>query len=214
MRTLCAALVFFVLGGSLLAQEEPPRLTDPEVANPLHAPEFMGLYLWKQALWQYTANAQGKYSVERGDPWGGRIVGGLGFGRFGIEGRADVSGLQEQFSIEDPETFQTLEVYGAVHYVWLARSGFQIGPVVAAGSISHDDSVGGIKMNFWGGGVRLAGAGAEFHFAIGKHDYLPTGGWRCSISGHLPIYGRVYLVGDLVSGQDGYARVGVAFRAR
>jgi len=206
MKIFAIALITFLMGGSLLAQGEPSHPTD--------APTFLGLYGWKQAIWQYTADAEGEYTLERGDIWGGRLVGGLGFGRFGFEMRADVSGLKEQFSFEDPETFNTLEIYGAAHYVWLVKHGLQIGPAVVIGSISNEQSVGGIGLDIYGGGVRLGGHGAEFHIVVGVHDYLPLGGWRVSFSGHIPVYDRVYAVGDIVSGQDGYARVGVAVRIK
>jgi hypothetical protein len=206
MRTIVAAFIVFLMGGSLLAQGEPSQPTD--------APTFLGLYGWKQAIWQYTADAEGEYTVEKGDVWGGRLVGGLGFGRIGFEMRVDVSGLKEQFAFDDPETFNTLEVYGAVHYVWLSQHGLQIGPAAVVGSISDEQSVGGIGLDLYGGGVRIGGFGAEFHIAIGVHDYLPQGGWRFSLSGHIPVFDRLYAVGDIVSGQDGYARVGVAVRIK
>ncbi len=206
MRMVIITLISLLMGGSLLAQEEPSHTP----------PTFVGVYVWKQALWQYTADAEGEYTVERGDPWGGRFVAGTGFGRFGLEGRIDVSGLKEQFSLEDPETFQTLEVYGAVHYVWLVHAGMQVGPAVALGSISNEQSKGGINLDLYGGGIRVGGHGAEFHLFFGAHDYLPTGGWRISLSGHFPVIpsAKIYAVGDLVSGQDGYARVGIAVRIK
>lgn len=215
MKTLAAfVLATAFLGGSSLGQEEPSRIPDPVVENATDAPTFLGLYFWKQAIWQYTADAEGEFSVEKGDVWGGRLVGGMGFGRFGVEMRADVSGLKEQFSFEDPETFNTLEVFGAIHYVALTNEGMQIGPAVVLGSVIDEGNPGGIGLNVYGGGIRLGGHGAEFHILYAAHDYLPTGGWRFSFSGHIPIYGKVYAVGDLVAGKDGYARVGVAFRLK
>ena len=185
----------------------------PETTE-VEAPTFLGFYLWEQALFQYVDDGQGGYQVERGDRLGGRLVGGLGFGRLGVELRADVTGLKEQFNPQDPETYTTLEVYGAAHYVLLERDGLQLGPMVAAGSVSNEQSVGGIAFDFWGAGVRLAGYGAEFHVALGRHDYLPLGGWRLSLSGHIPIMERLYAVGDIVSGQDGFVRVGIAVRVK
>ncbi len=187
--------------------------TAPESAE-IKAPTFLGFYLWEQAIWQYVDDGQGNYRVERGDQLGGRLVGGIGLGRFGLELRVDVTGLKEQFNPQDPETYTTLEVYGAAHYVLLEQDGFQIGPIMAAGSVSNEQTVDGITFDFWGAGVRLAGHGAEFHVAIGRHDYLPIGGWRLSFSAHIPIMERLYAVGDMVSGQDGFARVGIAVRVK
>ena len=185
----------------------------PETTG-VEAPTFLGFYLWEQAIWQYIDDGQGAYRVERGDQLGGRLVGGVGFGRFGAELRVDVAGLKEQFNAEDPATYTTLEVYGAAHYVALEQGGLQLGPMVAGGSVSNEQSVGGITFDFWGAGVRVAGYGAEFHLAVGRHDYLPVGGWRLSLSAHIPIMDRLYAVGDIVSGQDGYVRVGVAVRVK
>ncbi len=185
----------------------------PETTE-VEAPTFLGFYLWEQALFQYVDDGQGGYQVERGDRLGGRLVGGLGFGRLGVELRADVTGLKEQFQAEDPSTYTTLEVYGAAHYVLLERDGVQLGPLVAGGSVANTQSAGGIALDVWGAGARLAGYGAEFHVVLARHDYLPLGGWRLSLSGHIPIMERLYAVADIVSGQDGYARVGVAVRVK
>ena len=185
----------------------------PETTE-VEAPTFLGFYLWEQALFQYVDDGQGGYQVERGDQFGGRLVGGVGFGRFGAELRVDVSGLKEQFNAEDPATYTTLEVYGAAHYVALEQGGLQLGPMVAGGSVSNEQSVGGITFDFWGAGVRLAGHGAEFHLAIGRHDYLPVGGWRLSLSAHIPIKDQLYAVGDIVSGADGFVRAGIAVRVK
>jgi len=178
------------------------------------APTFLGAYTWTQATWQYVEGDDGTYSVERGDFVGGRVVGGLGFGRFGAELRVDVAGLQGDFDSGTPETYATLETYAALHFVALSREGLQLGPFVAAGSVASKVSEGGIGLDFVGVGVRVAGHGAEFHAAIGKHDYLPLGGWRLSLSGHLPLTGPLYAVGDIVSGADGFARVGLAVKLK
>lgn len=193
---------------------EPARAAAPELEAATDAPQFVGVYFWKQALWQFTADEAGDYSIERGDPWGGRFVVGTGFGRLGLEGRVDVSGLKDQFAIDDPETFQTLEVYTAAHLVAAAHRGVQVGPVAFVGSVIDENSLKGIRLNVYGFGVRFGGYGSEVHATVGRHEYLPTGGWRFSLSGHFPIYGKIYAVGDLVSGQDGYARVGVAVRIK
>lgn len=194
--------------------QAPAPVAPVELEEPTDAPQFVGVYFWKQALWQFTADDAGDYSIERGDPWGGRLVAGTGFGRLGLEARADVSGLKDQFSFEDPETFQTLEVFAAAHYVAVANRGVQVGPAIFAGSVIDENSRKGIRLNLYGFGVRVGGFGSEIHLTVGRHEYLPTGGWRFSLSAHVPIYGRIYAVGDLVSGQDGYARVGVAVRIK
>lgn len=178
------------------------------------APTFLGFYLWEQAIFQYLPDGAGGFTVERGDQLGGRLVGGLGLGRLGFELRADVTGLKDEFDAQDPETYTTLEVYGGAHFVAMERHGVQIGPVAAAGSVANEQSAAGIGLDFWGGGVRLAGRGAEFHVTVGRHDYLALGGWRLSLSGHIPVVDRIYAVGDLVSGADGFVRVGIAVRVK
>lgn len=188
-------------------------LTASASAGEARAPTFLGAYFWKQALWQYTFDAEGSTSVERGDPWGGRLVGGLGLGRFGIEARVDVTGLKEQFSFEDPETYQTLEAFALLHYIALSLDGVQLGPGAAVGTIANEQS-DGISANFYGVGIRIASKGAEFHIVFAQHDYLPTGGWRFSASAHVPLYNRIYGLGDIVGGRDGYARIGVAVRLK
>jgi len=200
----------------------PPPTEDAVVVHPLPvasphaAPTFVGVYLWQQALWQYTVNAEGETSVERGTPPGGRLVGGIGFGRFGLEGRLDITGLKEQFSLEDPDTYGTIEVYTAAHYVLAAVEGLQIGPLAMAGSVANKQTPKGVSLSTYGFGVRVAGHGGELHLLYAMHDYLPLQGWRFSISLHAPLIpqANVYTVGDLVTGEDGYARVGVAVRLK
>ena len=192
-------LLVFLLCGSTFAQE---------------APSFLGVFTWQQTVFQYVDLGEGDYRVERGSVLGGRLVGGLGFGRFGLELRIDVSGLKGSFDQSDPDTYTTLESFGAAHYILMEKEGFQIGPALVAGSVASERSSGGIKLDVYGGGARFAGHGAEFHLLLARHDYLPLGGWRLSLSGHVPIKGPLYGVGDVVTGQDGYARVGLAVRLK
>lgn len=196
-----------LLGPSVQAQET-------RAADPLEAPTFLGVYTWQEVIWQYVDQGKAGYQVERGEYLGGRVVGGLGLGRLGAELRLDVAGLKEQFAASDPATYATLEAYGVLHFVALQRHGVQLGPFVAGGSVSSKASQGGIGLDLWGGGVRIAGYGAEIHALVARHDYLPLGGWRLSLSGHIPISGPLAAVGDIVSGQDGYARVGLAVRIK
>jgi len=179
------------------------------------APTFLGVYTWQQAVWQYVDRGKEGYVAERGDFMGGRVVGGFGFGRLGVELRADIAGLEGEQVAEASETITTFETYGALHYILIEKDGFQFGPFVAVGSVSGRDAYGGgIGFDVWGAGVRFAGHGAEFHALVARHDYLPLEGWRLSISGHVPIRDPLYGIGDLVSGQDGYARVGMAVRLK
>ncbi len=208
MRTLPGLALLF-LAASVAAQEVKPAPAE----DPAHAPTFLGVYAWKQALWQYVPDAEGTYRSSRGDPWGGRVVGGLGLGRWGVDLRLDVSGLKDEFSLEDPETFQTFETYGAAYYVAAVQEGFQIGPIGVVGTINTEVSQG-VEVNMYAAGVRLGGYGSEFHLLVGKHDYLIGEEWRFSLSGHIPIAGTVYAVGDLVSGKGGFARLGIAVRIK
>lgn len=180
----------------------------------LRASTFLGVYTWQQVIWQYVKTSDAGYRAERGDFLGGRLVGGLGLGRFGVEVRLDVAGLKQQFAADNPSTYTTLETYGAAHYVLTEREGLQLGPVAVGGSVANRQSDGGIGFDLWGGGLRVAGYGAEFHVVAARHDYLPLGGWRLSLSAHLPIVSKLYGVGDIVSGRDGYARVGLAVRLK
>ena len=200
MRKLLPFLLFTFLASNAFAQEA--------------APSFLGVYTWQQVIFQYVDVSEGNYRVEKGNVLGGRLVGGLGFGRFGVELRVDVSGLEGSFDQNDPDTYTTLETFGAVHYILMEKEGFQVGPALVAGSVASERSSGGIKLDVYGGGARLAGHGAEFHVLFARHDYLPLGGWRLSLSGHVPIRGPLYGVGDVVTGVDGYARIGLAVRLK
>lgn len=190
-------------GQSVLAQDAPY----------LDAPTFLGAYTWTQAIFQYVESPDGTVSLERGNFLGGRLVGGIGFGRVGAELRVDVAGLKGEFDVENPETYATLETFANIHFVAFTRAGMQVGPFIAAGSVASEESQG-IGLDLWGAGVRLAGHGAEFHAAFARHDYLVGGGWRVSLSAHVPLKGVLYGVGDIVSGRTGFARVGLAVRLK
>ena len=213
------ATLLLGLATAAIAQESPPQVslaTSAPIADDtsLDAPTFLGFYLWTQALWQYVDDRNGGFTLERGDIVGGRLVGGIGFGRFGVELRADVSGLKEQFKADDPATYTTLEAFAGAHFVAYANHGAQVGPIIAAGTVANKQSPNGIALSFYGGGARFAGYGAEVHALVGRHDYLPFGGWRMSLSAHIPVSGKMYAVGDIVTGRDGYARVGMAVKMK
>jgi len=217
-------LAIFAFGfATVVGAQEPPAWIPPMRAptsasiaddTSLDAPTFLGFYLWTQALWQYVDDGKDGFTLERGDIVGGRLVGGMGLGRFGVELRADVSGLKEQFKADDPATYTTLEVFAGAHFVAYASHGAQVGPIIAAGTVANKQSPDGIALSFYGGGARFAGYGAEVHALVARHDYLPLGGWRMSLSAHIPVSGKLYAVGDIVMGRDGYARVGIAVRMK
>lgn len=215
MRRVLASLL--LLCAPALAQEPPraPRETD--------AYTFWGGYMWRQTMAQGVPNGTGGYTMQRGDFWGGRLIGGLGLGRVGFAMRLDASGLKDQFDVNDPATFKTLEAYGAGYFVLAAARGIQVGPIAVVGStmnldeqtIAKTNEWPGVGVNIYGAGLRVAGMGSELEvLAVRTERYLRQDPRvRLAVVAHVRLTDRLYGVGDVVSGQDGFIRVGVAVRA-
>jgi len=209
MKSFVLLTALLLAAQSGLAQEKP---TD--------APTFRGGYMWRQGVIQGVQGSHGIYEAERGDFWGGRLVVGLGFGRFGIELRLDAAGLKDQFNPQDPTTFKTLEAYAALHMVAVVAKGMQIGPALMAGSITNFDvdkgqpSWTGVGVDLAGCGVRLGGFGSEVFLFIARTQYLALDpAAHLVFAAHVRLTDQLYAVGDAVSGQDGFVRVGIAVRA-
>lgn len=188
--------------------------------KPTDAPTFRGGYMWRQLVVQGVQGSHGIYEAERGDFWGGRLVAGLGLGRFGAELRLDVAGLKDQFNPQDPTTFKTLEAYAALHFVAAARGGLQVGPALVVGSITSFDvdegqpAWSGVGVDLAGCGVRLGGFGSEVFLLVARTRYLALDpATRLVFAAHVRLTDQLYAVGDAVSGQDGFVRVGIAVRA-
>lgn len=182
------------------------------------APTFLDAYLWKQVLWEGTPRADGTMGLTRSEPWGGRLVGGIGFHRLGFEGRLDVSGLKDQFSAQDPATYQSLEAYGMVHLVAANPAGLlQLGPAAMVGSISsfkEGASYRGFGADVVAVGGRLAVKGSELEMFGARTSFLrgdPS--YRFLAVAHVRITAQMALVADLVSGQAGFVRLGFAVKA-
>lgn len=210
-------LATFLAAAGAAAQDAQPAAPPP---RPTDAPTFTGGYLWRQVVVQGVASSKGEWRGERGDINGGRIVAGLGLGRLGIAIRLDASGLKDQFNLQDPTTFKTLELYAAAHVVAYASRGVQIGPALVVGSItSFDTSPGqpqwsGFGADLAGGGLRLGGFGSEVHLLVGRTTYLaedPKA--RAILAVHVRLTEQLYAVGDAVTGRDGFVRAGIAVRA-
>jgi hypothetical protein len=177
--------------------------------------------MWKQFMAQGVpcCDSQDTFEMKRGDIWGGRLVAGLGFGRVGVELRLDAAGLKDQFNANDPATFKTLELYAATHYVLLTSKQFQLGPVFVAGSIvnmdtDHPDAWTGVGVDVLGGGVRIAGFGSEVELLFAYTSFLYNDpAWRAVLVAHVRLTDRLYVVGDGVTGGDGFVRAGFAVRA-
>jgi hypothetical protein len=182
------------------------------------APTFMDGYLWKQIAWEGTPQPDGTLALTRSEPWGGRVVGGVGFGRFGIEARVDVSGLKDQFDVNNPATYQSVEAYGMAHWIAAAPAGIvQIGPAVMAGSISSFESGAsfhGFGLDVYGVGARFAVKGSEFEVFAARTSFLRDDPKVRAVAVlHLCMTSQMALVGDAVSGEAGFIRFGIAVRA-
>ena len=139
---------------------------------------------------------------------------GLGLGRFGLEGRLDVSGLEDSFDLEDVSTYQTLEAYASAHWVAWAGEGVQLGPAVFGGMVVDDQGTE-VSPNVTGFGFRLATSGGELFGGVAWNRYLRgDSGPRAFVALHFPIAGELYVVGDLMSGDAGFVRAGVAYRVK
>lgn len=184
--------------------------------SPEAAPTFVGGYMWKQVGVQGSIHADETYRSERMDFWGGRVNAGFSFGRVGIEARVDAAGLKDVFDPNNPQTFQTIEAYGMVHYVAFAAGGMQIGPAVYTGivtSLEEGSPWTGFRVNSGGVGVRFAGSGSEVELMAARTDYLPRDPrWRLVTAVHLRLNDKLYVVGDGISGLDGFVRVGIAVK--
>lgn len=181
----------------------------------------MGL-LWKQAIWQGIKGEDGAWTVRRGDVWGGRLAGGLGIGRLGIGGRLDISGLKDQFDLNDPTTYTTVEAYGTATYYLAEAYGMTLAVEGALGAVTGieggDGKTTGPLPNgpsFYGVGLRIGDStrGSSARVGVAHHGALAEPGRaRLYLSGQAPINDRLWVVGDAISGRDGYVRVGVAVR--
>lgn len=188
------------------------------VADPLEAPTFFGLYAWKQVVWQSKPGHADIWSLEKGDVWGGRLVVGVGLGHFGLELRGDVAGLKDQFKVDDTTTYQSIEVYGDAYYNLWGAKGAQVGPMVTLGTVAAVDGpgqYGGIGLALVGAGVRIGALGGETHLFVGRTDFLYNDpGWHLGMAFHFPVMPPVYVVADVLTGQDGLIRVGIAARLK
>lgn len=213
-------------GGLAFAQPVSVSPAPKRIAKPTDAMTFWGGYMWRQTMAQGVPRGDGTYSMQRGDFWGGRLVGGLGFGRVGFEMRWDIAGLKNQFDVNNPSTFKTLEAYaGAYVNVW-GNGKIQIAPILVGGSITsldENDYISkawtGAGLNLGGGGIRLAGYGSEAHFlCVATKNFLYTdpasgGTVRGALVVHVRVTPQLYIVGDAISGADGFVRGGIAVRA-
>jgi hypothetical protein len=160
--------------------------------------------------------------MDRGDFWGGRLVGGLGLGRVGTEIRFDIAGLKNQFDPNNPATFKTLEAYAGLYYVVWANPKMQLSPIVVLGSITSLDENDyvtkawtGAGLNVIGGGLRIAGYGSEAHFlCVQTRDFLlEDTKVRVALAVHVRLTNQLYVVADAIGGSDGFVRGGIAVRA-
>ena len=212
-----AALLFALAQAAAPVAPAPPP-TPAVVKDPLAAPTFLGIYGWKEVIWQGVKTPEGGWTLKRGDAWGGRLVAGLGLGRYGLELRGDVSGLVDQFKVDDTATYQSIEVYGAGYWNAASSGGVQIGPMVLLGTVAAIDApqYGGIGVSVAGAGVRVGAFGGEAHaFVAHTSNFLaddPT--WRFGAAFHIPVMPPVYVVGDILTGNAGLVRVGIAARLK
>jgi hypothetical protein len=181
------------------------------------APTFAAGYLWRQVVFQGTVGPNGEAVMSHGDIWGGRVVAGLGLGRFGVEMRLDASGLKDQFDPNNPATFKSIEGFVMGHYVAFAKRGVQLGPAVVLGSISsfeQNSPWSGFGVDVAGGGLRVGGYGSEVEVLGLRTDFLRGDpGWRLAVVAHIRVTSAMTIVGDAVSGPAGYVRGGIAVQA-
>ena len=204
---LIARVVLLALLAAPAFAQDPAPAQDPTTpADPLAAEMFVGAYAWREVVHSTAAG--------RSDGWGGRFVGQLGFGRFGIAARGDVGGLPGEFSPEAPQTFQSASFYLAAHYNVLAQAPARLGLTAFAGravSLEGDGIVTPTVGNFTAGvGVRVAAPGAVAYIALGTHEAL--GGFCVLGTAHLPLTSRLAFVVDGAASGDGraYVRLGIA----
>jgi len=177
-----------------------------QASDPLAAQTFSQAYLWREVLWQSESG--------RTEGWGGRGLLQLGLGRVGVALRADVGGLPEAFSLEDPRTFRSASGYLAVHLNMIAREGAVVGPTVLVGrAISLEDGLASAPTAgriTAGAGIRVATATAAGYLAVGTHEAL---GGACLLwTLHLPLTSRLAFVADgaTTTGGRAYLRLGMA----
>lgn len=207
-------LIFLLSLGAAYGQDAP------QAPKPTDAPTFSAGYMWRQVVVQGVPDAEGAWSGQRGDVFGGRVVAGLGFGRVGFEVRLDASGLKDQFNLQDPSTFKTLELYAAAHVVAYGAKGVQLGPALVMGSITSFDTEpgqpqwSGFGADLVAGGARVGGFGSEVYVLVGRTTYLAEDPKvRAVLAVHVRLTNQLYAVGDAVTGRDGFVRAGIAVRA-
>jgi hypothetical protein len=187
-----------------------------QVQSPTDAPTFWGGFLWKQAIWQGVPAGEA-YTMARSDTWGGRLVGGLGLGRVGLELRLDASGLQDQFDVHNPATYQSLEAYALGHFVVASRGGLQVGPAIVVGSVSAFEAAApwsGFGVDVVGAGLRVGGHGSELEILAARTSFLRDDpSIRLVAVAHVRLTDHLAVVADAVSGPAGFIRGGLAVEA-
>lgn len=224
LRIAILTLAALLCGQELLAQGDPywnRVIAAAEDARAANAPTFAHGFLWEQAVSQPVTLADGTVSTEVGSAAGGRLVGGLGLGPWGIEARVDVSGLKEEFAVRNPSTVRTLEGFAAVHLVMLAdvATKLQVGPMLTGGVIRElrpQDGRGFEPGALAGAGLRVARAGSELHVLAGWTSILPRhkgGSFALAAAAHWKLTAASYLVADVIVGPTWVLRSGLAVRA-
>lgn len=151
--------------------------------------------------------------------WTVRLTNVIHFkGGLQLGARGDVTALEQI----DPtslnlEAARSLEGYAALSRPWAVGGGLTVGPALVAGSLVPTGQRG---QPTYGAGARL-GRGRSWLYALygtnGAADDDAQRSWkedvgpRFIVAGSIEV-GRFALVGDLVSGHGGYARLGVLVR--
>jgi hypothetical protein len=178
-----------------------------QTPDPLDAETFSGAYLWRGSLWSAGS--------PRTDYWGGRGLAQVGIGHIGIAGRIDLAGLPGRFDVNDAATFNSAEIYLAVHLnLGASPTGVVFGPALVLGkALALDQATtkaptsgptvaAGIRV-----AGRLQGLGAAAWLAVGTHESL--GGVCVIFSAHLPMTSRLFIMPDAAFGTGGrsFARI-------
>jgi hypothetical protein len=197
---------------ALLCCAAPAAAQAPQAPDPLAAETFASAYLWKEKLWSSSSDPA--------DRWGGRVVGQVGLGRWGLALRGDVGGLPDTFNLQDPATFQALQIYVAVHRNLAGFApkdpttyGVALGVTAIAGTVldleGDDPTSPPLRGRFTAGaGLRMAGWDSRGNAAVG---YLAVGtfealGGLCVFGTvHLPLTSRLTFMGDAAVSRDGHA---------
>jgi len=139
--------------------------------------------------------------------WGGRVAANVALYRgLHVVGRVDASALpgEELDLAAGLDGYQSIEAHGGAYYD--VRPGLGLAAVYGITARLEGDSA---SPRTWGAGVRL-GRGAGYVYAlVGRHEAAGDG-VRGIVVAQVPLWKAMSAVADLVTGDGGFARVGIA----